>query len=97
MTDMPPVTDILSSPLARELMVLLNSSWPMPLTVKPSALKNQPGHRAFVTAIVGLQDDGLIMTEAMLIGADAEPKILNALITRRGQERMLAFQSLIMD
>jgi hypothetical protein len=39
---------------------------------------------AFLDAIHGLVDEGLVMIEALLVGAAAEPVAKGAVLTRRG-------------
>lgn len=59
--------------------------WPHCEHVRPSVLHPAPSDRAFIHAATSLQDEGLIMFDALLIGAGAEPEIRDALLTRKGQ------------
>lgn len=63
----------------------LRREWPYPLTVTPQTLPERVPDRAFIEAAAGLQEDGLIMYEALLIGASPVPQLIDAALTRRGQ------------
>jgi hypothetical protein len=44
------------------------------------------GTDAFIGAAVALQDEGLIMYEALLVGTGPSPLLVSAVLTRKGQE-----------
>jgi len=69
----------------RSIVDQLRREWPYPLTVTPETLGERVPHRAFVEAAARLQEDGLIMYEALLIGAGPVPQLIDAALTRRGQ------------
>lgn len=66
------------------IMGFLRRSWPDCDSLVPRLLEPRPSNVIFVRAATSLQDDGLIMYEALLIGAGPEPQIRDALLTRRG-------------
>ena len=68
------------------ILALLIAEWPNPVTIRPSNVMPYLDHRKFVAAIQALQDDGMIMSEALLIGAGPEPTAIGVLITRKGRD-----------
>ena len=69
----------------RAIIDQLRREYPYPLTVTPLTLAERAADSAFVEAAASLQEDGLIMYEALLIGAGPVPQLLEAALTRRGQ------------
>lgn len=69
----------------RAIVEQLRREWPYPLTVTPQTLPERVPDRVFVEAAARLQEDGLIMYEALLIGAGPVPQLIDAALTRRGQ------------
>ncbi len=69
----------------RAIVEQLRREWPFPLTVTPQTLPERVPDRVFVEAAARLQEDGLIMYEALLIGAGPVPQLIDAALTRRGQ------------
>jgi len=69
----------------RAIVEQLRREWPYPLTVTPQTLTERVPDRVFIDAAKGLQEEGLIMYEALLIGAGPAPQLLDAALTRRGQ------------
>jgi hypothetical protein len=63
----------------------LRREWPYPLTITPQTLPARVPDRVFIEAAARLQEDGLIMYEALLIGAGPSPQLIDAALTRRGQ------------
>ena len=63
----------------------LRREWPYPLTITPQNIAERVSDRVFIEAAKGLQEEGLIMYEALLIGAGPAPQLLDAALTRRGQ------------
>lgn len=50
----------------------------------PSGLPSPPPDKLFLAAVVRLQDGGLIMSEALLVGTGPEPQLREPSITRKG-------------
>lgn len=69
----------------RAIVEQLRREWPNPTTVTPQTLAGRVADRVFVMAASQLQEDGLIMYEALLIGAGPVPQLVDAALTRRGQ------------
>ena len=69
----------------RAIVEQLRREWPYPLTVTPQTLAERVADRVFVEAAARLQEDGLIMYEALLLGAGPVPQLIEATLTRRGQ------------
>jgi len=69
----------------RAILDQLRREYPYPLTVTPLTLAERAPDSAFVEAAATLQEEGLIMYEALLIGAGPVPQLLEAALTRRGQ------------
>lgn len=77
-----------AAPLAREVLSALTDRWPDSAMLLPGALPFLPGgatDRDFVHTVQYLNDHGFISYDAMVLGADPEPRVIGALITRRGQ------------
>lgn len=77
---------LLRSRLTIAMIEALQRAWPTPLDIVPSALDSgdEPADTAFLDAIHGLVDEGLVMIEALLVGTAAEPLAKGAVLTRRG-------------
>lgn len=75
------------APVALEILAYLQSHAADELQhpLCPSHLPSCPPERLFLAAIVRMQDAGLIMSEALLVGTGPEPQLLEPSITRRGQ------------
>ena len=69
----------------RAIVEQLRREWPYPYTITPQTLPERVPDRVFVEAAARLQEDGLIMYEALLIGAGPVPQLIDAALTRRGQ------------
>ena len=69
----------------RAILEQLRREWPYPATITPKTLGQRVADRVFVQAASELQEDGLLMYEALLIGAGPVPQLLEAALTRRGQ------------
>ena len=69
----------------RAIVEQLRREWPDPQTVTPQTLPQRIPDRVFIEAAARLQEDGLIMYEALLIGAGPAPQLIDAALTRRGQ------------
>ena len=69
----------------RAIIDQLRREYPYPLTVTPLTLPERAADSIFVEAAATLQEEGLIMYEALLIGAGPVPQLLEAALTRRGQ------------
>lgn len=86
MTSQQPSIDELNLPAVSDVLAMLILHWPNPLTLYPSLLRSDMTHKDFLAAISLLQDLGMIMTEMLLVGNGTEPKAIDVLITRKGQE-----------
>ena len=71
----------------RALLERLEPEWPFALTLTPADLSERVADRAFIAAAARLQEEGLLMYEALLIGAGPAPRLIDAALTRRGQLR----------
>ncbi len=69
----------------RAIIDHLRREWPFPVTLTNETLATQVPERVFVEAAARLQEEGLIMYEALLIGAGPAPQLIDAVLTRRGQ------------
>ena len=69
----------------RAIVEQLRREWPYPASVTPQTLPERVPDRVFVEAAARLQEEGLIMYEALLIGAGPVPQLIDAALTRRGQ------------
>jgi len=64
----------------------LRRDWPDSVDLNARTLGTAIGTDDFLAAAVALQDDGLIMYEALLVGTGPTPLLLAAVLTRKGQE-----------
>lgn len=69
----------------RAILDQLRREYPYPLTLTPLTLAERAADSIFVEAAATLQEEGLIMYEALLIGSGPVPQLLEAALTRRGQ------------
>ncbi len=69
----------------RAIIAHLQREWPFPVTMTCQTLAVSIPERAFIEAAARLQEEGLIMYEALLIGAGPAPQLIDAALTRRGQ------------
>jgi hypothetical protein len=74
---------MLQSQLTIAIIELMQRSWPMPIDLHSSAV-NETDDTAFVQAIHGLVDDGLMMIEALLPDLYGDPIAQGAVLTRKG-------------
>lgn len=82
------------APCAREVLSALVQRWPDAILLLPQALAAPPGSitdRDFVHTVQFLNDHGFMSYDAMLLGAEPEPRVLGAMITRRGQHLLGLF------
>lgn len=66
------------------IMKYLHASWPEPVTLTPSRVGMEGEDRAFLVGLTALQDAGWLMCEAVLTGADAEPRAIETVMTAKG-------------
>jgi hypothetical protein len=64
----------------------LRRDWPDSVDLSARALGTGIATDDFLAAAVALQDDGLIMYEALLVGTGPAPLLMAAVLTRKGQE-----------
>ncbi|KHL26678.1 hypothetical protein PK98_02620 [Croceibacterium mercuriale] len=64
----------------------LRRDWPDSVDLSARTLGNGITTDDFLAAAVALQDDGLIMYEALLVGTGPAPLLMAAVLTRKGQE-----------
>lgn len=64
----------------------LRRDWPDSVDLSARALGPAIDTDDFLAAAVALQDDGLIMYEALLVGTGPAPLLVAAVLTRKGQE-----------
>lgn len=64
----------------------LRRDWPDSVDLSARTLGPTFGTDDFLAAAVALQDDGLIMYEALLVGTGPAPLLMAAVLTRKGQE-----------
>jgi len=64
----------------------LRRDWPDSVDLSSRSLSSLVDTDDFLAAAVALQDDGLIMYEALLVGTGPAPLLLAAVLTRKGQE-----------
>jgi len=63
----------------------LHREWPDSTDLTARALSPRLGTADFLAAATSLQDDGLIMYEALLLGTGPSPLLVAAVLTRKGQ------------
>jgi hypothetical protein len=76
------------APYAREVLSTLTLQWPESAILLPTGLTHLADRvtdRDFVHTVQYLNDHGFISYDAMLLGVEPEPRVIGALITRRGQ------------
>ena len=83
--DEPSRRDETIGRVKRAILDQLRHEFPYPVTVTPLTWAERAADSAFVAAAASLQEDGLIMYEALLIGSGPVPQLLEAALTRRGQ------------
>lgn len=66
----------------------LHASWPIPIELTPGSVGLAGQDRAFLLALVALQDAGWVMCEALLAGAGQEPCALDAVLTAKGRDEL---------
>lgn len=72
---------------AREsILYHLKSDWPDSVDIELSVAVPSASVASFLEACTTLQNDGLIMYEALLLGVGPSPKLLAAALTRKGQQ-----------
>jgi DNA-binding MarR family transcriptional regulator len=79
-----------------ELHVLgyLNEQWPNAATITPNAITSsgQIEKTAFVDVIQSLNDNGLILYEAFVMGAESGLRFIETMITARGRAALRSAQ-----
>ncbi|WP_126665468.1 hypothetical protein [Croceibacterium ferulae] len=68
----------------------LRRDWPDSVDLSARALGVGVATDDFLAAAVTLQDEGLIMYEALLVGTGPAPLLMAAVLTRKGQEAATA-------
>jgi len=63
----------------------LRREWPDSVDLTARNLAPGVSDADFLAACIALQDDGLIMYEALLVGTGPSPMLLAAVLTRKGQ------------
>lgn len=72
--------------IARKAIVeQLRREWPYAASLTPHTIAGRVADAVFVEAAAGLMEEGLIMYEALLVGAGPSPRLVDAVLTRRGQ------------
>jgi hypothetical protein len=87
MTQHWPFPDLPVRPVAL-ILDRLHASWPEPVTLRPTAIGLGREPRAFLRALVALQDKGWVMFEALLVGTGTEPEALRTALTVKGLQHM---------
>ena len=73
-------------PAAREaILARLRREWPDSLDLTAQSLVPAVRNSDFLAACVALQDEGMIMYEALLVGTGPSPMLVAAVLTRKGQ------------
>ena len=68
----------------------LRREWPDSVDLTARNLAPPVSDADFLAACVALQDDGMIMYEALLVGTGPSPMLVAAVLTRKGQAAPLA-------
>lgn len=63
----------------------LRREWPDSTDLAARTLSPHVAFDDFLAAAISLQDDGLIMYEALLVGTGPSPLLVAAVLTRKGQ------------
>jgi hypothetical protein len=63
----------------------LRREWPDSVDLTARSLVPAVSDADFLTACIALQDDGMIMYEALLVGTGPSPMLVAAVLTRKGQ------------
>jgi hypothetical protein len=63
----------------------LGRDWPESVDLEARHFAPKLTEAEFLDACVALQDEGLIMYEALLVGAGPSPMLIAALLTHKGQ------------
>lgn len=63
----------------------LRRQWPDSVDLTPRNLTPSISDADFLAACIGLQDEGMIMYEALLVGTGPSPVLVAAVLTRKGQ------------
>ncbi len=63
----------------------LRHDWPDSCDLEAREFAPQYSEAEFLDASVALQDEGLIMYEALLVGAGPSPMLIAAMLTHKGQ------------
>lgn len=79
-----------TAPLAHPVLSVLASRWPDAALLLPVMLRRSSrdvNDRDFVLTVQYLNDHGFVSYDAMMMGADPDPgpRVIGALITRKGQ------------
>jgi hypothetical protein len=69
----------------RAILRHLRREWPDSVDLTARNLLPGISDADFLAACVALQDDGLIMYEALLVGTGPSPMLVAAVLTRKGQ------------
>lgn len=73
--------------IARQaILARLRRDWPESVDLEARQFAPAISEAEFLAASVALQDAGLIMYEALLVGAGPSPMLISAVLTHRGQE-----------
>lgn len=73
-------------PAARQaILARLGREWPDSLDLTARSLVPTVPDGDFLAACVALQDEGMIMYEALLVGTGPSPMLVAAVLTRKGQ------------
>jgi len=67
----------------------LRREWPDSVDLAARNLAPGIADADFLSACIALQDDGLIMYEALLVGTGPSPTLVAAVLTRKGQAAAL--------
>lgn len=78
------------APEARQaILARLRREWPDSLDLTARSLVPPVPDSDFLAACVALQDEGMIMYEALLVGTGPSPMLVAAVLTRKGQAASL--------
>lgn len=86
MTDANLRDTMLRSRLTLAMIEALQTAWPGAIDLSPTTLDPpfEDVDEAFLDALHGLVDEGLVMVEALLVGAPGDPVAHQAALTRKG-------------
>jgi len=67
------------------ILTRLRRDWPESVDLEARHMAPLLSEAEFLDACVALQDEGLIMYEALLVGAGPSPMLIAAVLTHKGQ------------